>query len=64
VSALIASAVADQIGAPDTVTILGGVALVWALVWFVLSRGVRKTGLAGSTEPDTDAGSEPIPSIS
>lgn len=64
VSALIASAVADQIGAPDTVTILGGVALVWALVWFVLSRGVRRTGLAGSTEPDTDAGSEPIPSIS
>lgn len=64
VSALIASAVADQIGAPDTVTILGGVALVWALVWFVLSRGVRRTGLDGSTEPEPDAGSEPIPSIS
>lgn len=64
VSALIASAVADQIGAPDTVTILGGVALVWALVWFVLSRGVRRTGLDGSTEPEPVAGSEPIPSIS
>jgi MFS family permease len=64
VSALIASAVADQIGAPDTVTILGGVALVWALVWFVLSRGVRRTGLHGSTEPEPDAGSEPVPSIS
>jgi predicted MFS family arabinose efflux permease len=64
VSALIASAVADQIGAPDTVTILGGVALVWAVVWFVLSRGVRRTGLDGSTEPEPDAGSEPIPSIS
>ncbi|HEX6580187.1 MAG TPA: MFS transporter, partial [Actinomycetota bacterium] len=64
VSALIASAVADQIGAPDTVTILGGVALVWALVWFVLSRGVRRTGLGGSTEPDPDTGSERIPSIS
>ena len=64
VSALVASAVADQIGAPDTVTILGGVALVWALVWFVLSRGVRRTGLNGSTEPDPDAGSERIPSIS
>jgi len=64
VSALIASAVADQIGAPDTVTILGGVALVWALVWYVLSRGVRRTGLDGSTEPEPDAGSEPIPSIS
>lgn len=64
VSALVASAVADQIGAPDTVTILGGVALVWALVWFVLSRGVRRTGLNSSTEPEADAGSERIPSIS
>ncbi|HEX4941335.1 MAG TPA: MFS transporter [Actinomycetota bacterium] len=62
VSALVASAVADQIGAPDTVTILGGVALVWALVWFVLSRGVRRAGLGGHVEPD--AGSEPLPSIS
>lgn len=64
VSALVASAVADQIGAPDTVTILGGVALVWALVWFVLSRGVRRAGLNGSTEPEPDARSERIPSIS
>ncbi len=64
VSAVIASAVADRIGAPITVQILGGVALIWALVWFVLSRGVRRTGLAGSAEPDPDAGSEPIPSIS
>ena len=61
VSALIASAVADQIGAPDTVTILGGVALVWALVWFVLSRGVRGTGLDGSTEPEPDGGSNRSP---
>jgi predicted MFS family arabinose efflux permease len=62
VSALIASAVADQIGAPITVQILGGVAVAWAVVWFVLSRGVRRAGLGGYTEPD--AGSEPIPSIS
>ncbi len=63
VSALIASVVADQIGAPITVTILGGVAVAWAVVWFVLSRGVRRTGLGGA-EPGADAGSEPIPSIS
>jgi predicted MFS family arabinose efflux permease len=63
VSALIASVVADQIGAPITVTILGGVAVVWAGVWFVLSRGVRRTGLGGA-EPEPHAGSEPIPSIS
>jgi hypothetical protein len=63
VSALIASVVADQIGAPITVTILGGVAVAWAGVWFVLSRGVRRAGLGGA-EPEPDAGSEPIPSIS
>ncbi len=64
VSAVIASAVADQIGAPTTVTILGGVALAWALVWFVLSRGVRRTGMDGFGDPGSDAESEPIPSIS
>jgi len=64
ISALIASAVADQIGARITVSILGGVAVCWAVVWFVLSRGVRRTGLDGSIEPDADAGSERVPSIS
>ena len=63
VSALIASAVADQIGARITVSVLGGVAVAWAVVWFVLSRGVRRTGL-GDAESSTEAGSEPIPSIS
>jgi predicted MFS family arabinose efflux permease len=64
VSAVVASAVADHIGAPITVTILGGVALVWAMVWLVLSRGVRRTGLEGYAEPDPDAGSERVPAIS
>ncbi len=64
VSAVVASAVADHIGAPITVTILGGVALIWAVVWLVLSRGVRRTGLEGYAEPDPDAGSERVPAIS
>lgn len=64
VSAVVASAVADHIGAPTTVSILGAVALIWAVVWFTLSRGVRKTGLEGYAEPDPDAGSEPVPAIS
>jgi predicted MFS family arabinose efflux permease len=64
VSALVASAVADHIGAPITVTILGGVALIWAMVWLVLTRGVRRTGLEGHAEPDPDAGSERVPAIS
>jgi len=63
VSAVVASAVADQIGAPITVTILGGVALAWAVVWFMLSRGVRRTGLEAGVGPDADSGS-PVPSIS
>ena len=64
VSAVVASIVADQIGAPATVTILGGVALIWAVVWLVLSRGVRKMGLEGGAEPDPDAKSERVPAIS
>jgi predicted MFS family arabinose efflux permease len=64
VSAVIASAVSDRIGPRLTVTILGGVALVWAGAWFVLSRGVRTTSLDGSAEPDADAGSERLPAIS
>ena len=63
-SAVVAAAVADQIGAPTTVTILGGVALIWAGVWYVLSRGVRKTGLESSAEADADSGSERLPAIS
>jgi MFS family permease len=63
-SAVIASAVADQIGPRITVTILGGVALAWAAAWFVLSRGVRKTGLEGCAEPGSDADSERVPAIS
>jgi predicted MFS family arabinose efflux permease len=63
-SAVIASAVADAIGTRVTVAILGGVALAWAAAWFVLSRGVRKTGLEGCAEPEPDAGSEPVPVIS
>jgi predicted MFS family arabinose efflux permease len=63
-SAVVASAVADHIGAPATVSILGGVALVGAGVWVVLRRGARKTGLEGSAEPDPDAGSERVPAIS
>ena len=64
VSAVVASAVADQTGAPRTVEIFGGAALIWAVVWFTLSRGVRRTGLEGCAEPDPDAGSEPVPAIS
>ena len=64
VSAVIASVIADRIGAPVTVQILGGVALLWAVVWFSLIRGVRRTGLDGYAEPGPEPGSERVPSIS
>lgn len=64
VSAVIASAASDVIGPRATVAILGGVALMWAVAWYVLSRGVRRTGLEGCGEPDAEAGPEPVPAIS
>jgi predicted MFS family arabinose efflux permease len=64
ISAVVASAAADHIGPRATVSILGGVALAWAVAWFLLSRGVRKIGLEGSPEPDRGSEAEPIPSIS
>ena len=63
ISALIASAAADRIGVRITVAILGGVALAWAGVWYVLSRSVRRAGLGPSADPDRD-GAEPVPTIS
>jgi predicted MFS family arabinose efflux permease len=63
ISAVIASALADRIGVRITVSILGGVALLWSAAWFLLSRGVRKMGLEGSTETDRSE-AEPVPSIS
>jgi predicted MFS family arabinose efflux permease len=63
ISALIASAAADWIGVRITVVILGGVALAWAGVWYVLSRGVRRAGLGPSPEPSRSE-AEPIPTIS
>jgi MFS family permease len=62
ISAVVASATADAIGPRATVEILGGVALLWAVVWFVLTRDVRRTGLEGGTEPGADT--ERVPAIS
>ena len=63
-SAVAASAAADGIGPRTTVSIMGGVAVVWAVAWFVLSRDVRKLGLDGCGEPDPDADTERVPAIS
>jgi hypothetical protein len=60
---VIASALADAIGPRTTVAILGGVAVLWAAVWFLLSRDARTIGLDGG-EPEPKAGTEPVPTIS
>ena len=39
-------------------------AMAWALVWFVLTRDVRRAGLSGYGEPDRDADTERVPTIS
>jgi predicted MFS family arabinose efflux permease len=64
ISAVIASATADAIGVQLTISILGGVALLWAVVWLILSRGIMKTGLEGCGEPEPESEREQMPAIS
>lgn len=61
-SAVIAALGSDAFGTRLTVMIMGGVAVAWAVLWWVLSRGVRRTGLAGAAAPNE--GAERVPSIS
>ena len=63
ISALIASVAADRIGVRITVAILGGVAVTWAGVWYLLSRNVRRAGLGHSVETGP-AEAERVPTIS
>jgi predicted MFS family arabinose efflux permease len=63
ISALIASVAADRIGVRIPVAILGGVALTWAGVWYLLSRNVRRAGLGLSSQAGR-AEAERVPTIS
>jgi predicted MFS family arabinose efflux permease len=52
ISSLIASTVADAIGPRPAITIVGGVALAWAALWWVLTRRIEGRSLfAGTDEP-------------
>jgi len=64
ISAVIASAAADAIGVKLTIQILGGVALLWAIVWLLLIRDVRRIGLERAEEDERGAGREQLPAIS
>jgi predicted MFS family arabinose efflux permease len=64
-SAVVASWGSDTIGTRPTVMIMGGVAVAWAVVWFVVSRNVRRGGFAAAGgEPGAEGGREPVPAIS
>jgi predicted MFS family arabinose efflux permease len=51
VSSLAASWLSDQIGPRPAVGIAGGIAVVWAGIWWWLTRSVRREPLFPSTEP-------------
>jgi MFS family permease len=51
VSSLVAAWLADRIGPRPAVAIAGGIALVWAGVWWLLTRSVRRAPLFPSAEP-------------
>ena len=42
VSSLVAAAIADSVGARQSAFILGGVAVAWAVAWWLLIRNVRR----------------------
>jgi predicted MFS family arabinose efflux permease len=64
-SAVVAAWGSDTIGTRLTVMIMGGVAVAWAGVWFVLSRRVRRGGFASDGGGAGDEGGrEPVPAIS
>ena len=51
-SSLVVSTLADHIGARPAVLLAGGVALLWAGIWWLLTRQVRREPLF--REPDVD----------
>jgi MFS family permease len=62
ISSMLASIIADSAGAQVSAFVLGGVAVLWACVWWVLTRGVRRgPALEGCAEPDEDVYGQPEP---
>jgi len=53
VSSLIASTLADQIGPRVAVVIVGGIALAWAGIWWLLTRAVRQKPIFAPTDSPT-----------
>ena len=53
VSSLLASTLADQIGARGAVLIVGGIALAWAGIWWLLTAAVRATPFFAPSDSPT-----------
>ena len=53
VSSLLASTLADQIGARPAVLIVGGIALAWAGIWWLLTAAVRATPFFAPSDSPT-----------
>ena len=50
ISSLLASTLADQIGPRVAVMIVGGIALAWAGIWWLLTRAVRREPIFSATD--------------
>lgn len=59
-SSLVASTVADAIGPRPAIMIVGGVALAWAALWWVLTRSVRRTPIFEGCGDAPDEGVAPL----
>ena len=65
ISAVIASWVADRAGVQEAIQVVGGLALAWSVIWWLLIRQVRRRplfdeDLAAAAEPLPDPGPEPV----
>jgi predicted MFS family arabinose efflux permease len=63
ISALIGSVVADAIGVRLTISLLGGVALLWGITWLIVTRRIRR-GFHGVAEPESGIDRDQLPAIS
>jgi MFS family permease len=61
VSSLVASTVADAIGPRPAIMLVGGIALAWAGVWWVLTRNVRRRPMFEDTLDSGVLAPEPHP---
>ena len=58
-SSLVASWLADEVGPRPAIAMVGGLALAWAALWWVLVRDVRRGPILESRSDDTGVPGEP-----